>query len=186
MSSVIFSGDYVKALKAGFRLKDQATIWSGTVDPSVTPTFGRQGDLYIKFGTSPAFYQKQSTGTDTSWSAASGGGGASSPYTPDDALNWNPDPTTIQLALDQLAANIYDQNYVVETITLSGTDITNKYVTLAATPITATKTRLNVIGGPEQAYGADFSVSLSQLGWNTLFLDGVLTAGDKLVIAYSK
>lgn len=187
MASTIFNGDVVKTLRAALRLKDQATIWSGSADPTVTPTFGRQGDLYIKFGSAPAFYQKTgATGTDTNWAAVSGGGGENSPYTPIDVADWDPDPTTLKEALDQLADRTWDKNYVVETITLNGTDITNKYVTLAATPITASKTRLTVIGGPEQAYTADFTVSTNQLSWSGLSLDGVLEAGDKLVITYSK
>lgn len=186
MSAVIFSGDHVKALKAALRLKDQATIWSGSADPTVTPTFGRQGDLYIKFGATPGFYQKTTgTGTDTNWAASSGGGGETSPYTPNDVADWNPDPATLKEALDQLAARTWDQNYVVESITLSGTDITNKYVTLSASPLTAAKTRLTVIGGPEQAYASDFTVSTNQLSWSGLFLEGVLVTGDKLVVTYS-
>lgn len=186
MPSVIFSGDYVKTLKAALRLRDQATIWSGTADPTVTPTFGRQGDVYIKFGTSPGFYQKiTATGTDINWTAASGGG-ESSPFTPGDVADWNPDPTTLKEALDQLAERTWDQNYVVEYFTLSGTDITNKYITLAASPITASKTRLVVIDGPEQAYTTDFTVSTNQLSWSGLFLDGVLETGDKLIVTYSK
>jgi hypothetical protein len=186
MPATIFSGDYVKTLKAALRLKDQATIWSGSADPTVTPTFGRQGDIYIKFGSSPAFYQKTvADGTDTNWASASGGG-ESSTFTPDDVANWNPDPTTLKEALDQLADRTWDQNYVVESIVLSGTDITNKYVNLAATPITASKTRLVVVGGIEQAYTTDFTVSTNQLSWSGLFLDGVLETGDKLIVTYSK
>lgn len=185
MSAVLFNGDVVRTLRAALRLKDQATIWSGTTDPTVTPTFGRQGDLYVKFGSAPAFYQKTTgDGTDTNWASASGGG-ETSPYTPNDVADWNPDPATIKAALDQLAARTWDQNYVVETITLSPTDITNKYVTLSAAPITAAKTRLVVIGGPEQSYTVDFTVSTNQLSWSGLFLDGVLVNGDKLVVTYS-
>jgi hypothetical protein len=186
MAATIFSGAYIRALKSALRLNDQATIWSGSADPTSTPTFGRQGDLYIKFGASPAFYQKTTgDGTDTNWAPASGGGEGST-YTPDDVANWNPDPATLKEALDQLADRTWDQNYVVETITLNSTDITNKYVTLATAPITASKTRLTVLGGPEQAYTTDFTVSTNQLSWSGLFLDGVLEAGDKLIITYSK
>ena len=71
-----------------------------------------------------------------------------------------------------------------EKFTLSGTDITNKYVTLASTPGTPLLTRLVVITGPEQDYGTDFTVIADQLSWSGLFLDGVLVAGDKLIITY--
>lgn len=187
MAATIFSGAYVRALKSAFRLNDQATIWSGSADPTVTPTFGRQGDLYIKFGASQGFYQKTTgTGTDTNWTAVSGGGGENSTYTPANVANWDPDPTTIKQGLDQLADRTWDKNYIVESFTLNSTDITNKYVTLAQAPTTASKTRLMVVNGVEQAYGTDFTVSTNQLSWSGLFLDGVLESGDKLIVTYSK
>lgn len=71
-----------------------------------------------------------------------------------------------------------------EKITLSGTNITNKFVTLAETPLTPALTRLIVIGGIEQQYGIDFSVSGNQLSWAILALDGVLETGDNIVIIY--
>jgi len=186
MPATIFSGAYVKALKAGLRLKDEATIWSGSADPTSVATFGRVGDIYVKFGATPGLYQKTTAdGTDTNWASASGGGEGSA-FNPADVADWNPDPTTLKEALDQLADRTWDQNYVVETIVLSGTNITNKYVNLAATPITASKTRLVVVGGVEQEYTTDFTVSTNQLSWSGLFLDGVLETGDKLIVTYSK
>lgn len=76
-------------------------------------------------------------------------------------------------------------SYHVETFTLTGTDITNGYVTLSASPSTANLTVLQVIGGPVQAYGDDFTVSGAQLSWSSLFLDGVLVAGDKLIVQFN-
>jgi hypothetical protein len=69
-------------------------------------------------------------------------------------------------------------------ITLTGTDITNKYVTLTESPLTPSLTRLIVIGGIEQKYSTDFTVSTNQLNWNGLTLDGVLESGDELIIVY--
>lgn len=76
-------------------------------------------------------------------------------------------------------------SYKVDLFTLSNTDITNKFVNLSSAPSSATKTTLIVIGGPMQDYGTDFTVSGSQLSWSTLFLDGVLVSGDKLVVQYT-
>lgn len=76
------------------------------------------------------------------------------------------------------------QQFRVEKFTLDSTDITNKYVTLSASPIIAAKTCLNVIGGIEQDYSVDFTVSSNQLSWNGLTLDGVLVSGDKLIVYY--
>lgn len=73
---------------------------------------------------------------------------------------------------------------LVEIFVLSPTDISNKYVTLANTPANLDKTLLTVIGGPMQSYGDDFEVSGNQLTWNMLFLDGVLEAGDILVVPH--
>lgn len=75
--------------------------------------------------------------------------------------------------------------YNVYLYTLTPTDISNKYITLPAVPATTGLTQLTVIGGPLQSYGTDFTVSGTQLGWSSLFLDGVLTSGDKLVVTYN-
>jgi hypothetical protein len=71
-----------------------------------------------------------------------------------------------------------------EKVTLSGTDITNKYITLSATPLTPALARFIVIGGIEQQYGLDFSVSGNQLTWASLALDGVLETGDNIIAIY--
>ena len=75
--------------------------------------------------------------------------------------------------------------YNVYLYTLTPTDISNKYITLPAVPATTGLTQLTVIGGPLQSYGTDFIVSGTQLNWSSLFLDGVLTSGDKLVVTYN-
>lgn len=75
--------------------------------------------------------------------------------------------------------------YNVFLYTLTPTDISNKYITLPAVPATTGLTQLTVIGGPLQSYGTDFIVSGMQLNWSSLFLDGVLTSGDKLVVTYN-
>lgn len=76
-------------------------------------------------------------------------------------------------------------SYNVNLFTLTGTDITNKFVTLTATPDIPADTILTVIGGPMQSYGADYTVSGSQLSWSGLFLDGVLVSGDMLVVQFN-
>ena len=58
MSSTIFNGNTIKALLPALSLGSQATIWSGTVDPMVTPTAGTVGDVYIQTGSNPGVYQK--------------------------------------------------------------------------------------------------------------------------------
>lgn len=73
----------------------------------------------------------------------------------------------------------------IDKFTLTGTDITNGFVTLTGTPVTPANTILEVIGGVVQDYGIDFTVSGNQLSWTGLGLDGVLTSGDKLIIEFT-
>lgn len=72
----------------------------------------------------------------------------------------------------------------VEKFVLSGTDISNKYVTLSASPATPSDTLLMVKSAPSQYYGDDFTVIGSQLSWSSLGLDGILASGDELTVVY--
>lgn len=65
--------------------------------------------------------------------------------------------------------------------------MTNKYVTLSATPKAANRVTLKVRGAGSQTYSDDFvmdGVETDRLTWAGLGLDGELEAGDKLVIRY--
>lgn len=73
---------------------------------------------------------------------------------------------------------------IVQYKTLDATDITNKYITIPASPGDVTKVLLDVIKGSSQEYGVDFSVSGTQLTWNGLGLDGQLNIGDILRYHY--
>jgi len=77
---------------------------------------------------------------------------------------------------------------IVEEITLTSTDITNKKVTLTYTPVNGNYVTLDVYGGGAQDNGVDFSVDTAtkEVSWSTLGLDGILEAGDVLRITYSK
>lgn len=72
----------------------------------------------------------------------------------------------------------------VEYPTLTGTDITNKNISLSATPLDPAKVKLDVISGSSQQYSVDYTVSGSTLDWDGLGLDGSLTNGDVLRIVY--
>jgi len=69
---------------------------------------------------------------------------------------------------------------VVEYYTLLAGDITAKEITLPSSPSDATKVLLDVIGGSAQEYGVDYTVSGTTLSWDTLGLDGVLIANNRL------
>lgn len=73
----------------------------------------------------------------------------------------------------------------VDKVTLSGTDISNGFITLSGTPTTPADVILNVIGGLSQDYGVDFTVSGATLSWSGLALDGVLVSGDKLIVQFN-
>lgn len=72
----------------------------------------------------------------------------------------------------------------VEAFTLSPTDITNKYVTLAHTPSVAANVSAFVSGNTPGVYGTDFVMATAtRLSWDTLDFDYVV-AGDVLVANY--
>jgi len=48
---------------------------AGSADPSIVPTGGSKGTLYVKAGNAPALFQKQDDGVSTNWSPVGGGGG---------------------------------------------------------------------------------------------------------------
>lgn len=72
----------------------------------------------------------------------------------------------------------------VEYRTLTGGEAAAKSLTLSATPASASKVMVDLIGGSAQEYSVDYTVSGTTLDWNGLGLDGVLSAGDKLRINY--
>lgn len=69
--------------------------------------------------------------------------------------------------------------------TLSGTDITNKSVTLSRAPVTPGATEVKPIGGIPQRYLTDFTVSGTTLSWNGLGLEVLLEAGDVLQVTHN-
>lgn len=71
-----------------------------------------------------------------------------------------------------------------EYITLSAGDITAKQVSLTNAPFSPQDALLDLIGGTAQIWSVDFTISGSTLDWNTLGLDGVLSAGDVLRVSY--
>lgn len=86
----------------------------------------------------------------------------------------NGSPSIVQIRTDQ----------IIENRTLTAGEITAKQLTLANTPVDATKVVVDVRGGPGQIYGVDFAVSGAVLNWNGYALDGQIIAGDILRIEY--
>lgn len=75
-------------------------------------------------------------------------------------------------------------SFEVDYITLTPTMITNKSLTLSFIPAQPTKVLLDVAEGSTKVYGVDYSVSVNNVTWNTLGLDGQVSAGDQLRFIY--
>lgn len=73
---------------------------------------------------------------------------------------------------------------VPQIVTLTQTDIDNKYITLNITPIVPESLTVSPVGGPEQLYGIDYEITGNILSWDGLGLDGILDNTDKLIIRY--
>jgi len=78
---------------------------------------------------------------------------------------------------------------VIENLTLTATNISNKYVDLANTPLDNTAVGVFPTGGIKQLYTTDFTiitdgVSIKRLNWNGLTLESLLSEGDILSVDY--
>lgn len=75
----------------------------------------------------------------------------------------------------------------VEYRTITPTEITNKYLTLANLPLSAQDVKIDLkFGGGPLFYSEDFVVIGDQISWNGYDLENILEEGDKLRIVYSK
>lgn len=75
----------------------------------------------------------------------------------------------------------------IEYRTITPTEITNKYLTLANTPISPQDVKIDLkFGGGAQFYSEDFIVVGNQVNWNGYDLEDILEAGDKMRIVYSR
>ena len=74
--------------------------------------------------------------------------------------------------------------FKVEQRTISAGEATAKQITLVNTPASPSDVMVDVIYGSAQEYSVDFTISGAVLDWNGLGLDGTLSAGDKLRVAY--
>jgi hypothetical protein len=83
----------------------------------------------------------------------------------------------------QIAANAPKQ--VVEYITLTNTNISNKSVTLMHTPKASSDVVVDIIGGGPQEYSQDYTVTGTSLSWLGKALDGTLSVGERIRVIYS-
>lgn len=88
--------------------------------------------------------------------------------------------------LNQLYVYTTLPDHLVSYLTLNQTDIDNGYVALPTfvKPSDATHVAINVIGGPAQVYGSDYSVQYGSLLWKDMVLEDYLAAGDTIRILF--
>ena len=67
---------------------------------------------------------------------------------------------------------------------MDATILANKQLQLAAIPATASKTKVSVNHGPEQAYTTDFIVTGDIVEWAGRGIETGLTLNDILIITY--
>jgi len=73
--------------------------------------------------------------------------------------------------------------FKVEEITLTVTDISNKYIILQHLPCN-TNISLSVANGPQQSHNQDYILTGQTVNWAGRGLDGLVSIGDELVIEY--
>jgi hypothetical protein len=97
--------------------------------------------------------------------------------------------STVTDALDTLNSGVITKYIPTAPITLTGTDIANKYIVLPAAPTDKDKTQCTVIGGIMAVYGDDFLVTNDNGGqrfsWDGLTLETLLAEGDQLIITFN-
>ena len=79
--------------------------------------------------------------------------------------------------------------FEVEYKTLDVTDSSNRFVSLAYTPVSSTNVAVDSIGGTAQAINSDFAVDGTKIKWDTtqynLFFEP-MNAGDVLRVIYDR
>lgn len=72
----------------------------------------------------------------------------------------------------------------IENFTITGPVLTAKEVTLAFAPTTPVVTILTPLGGVQQQYGVDFTITGTTLSWSGLGLDGYFILNDTFSVIY--
>jgi hypothetical protein len=71
-----------------------------------------------------------------------------------------------------------------DNFTLTGTDISNKYVTPSSTIIDTGSVILEIDGAPSQMINSDYIVSAGLVSWNGFGLDGLVESGEIIRLSY--
>lgn len=102
---------------------------------------------------------------------------------------WKTLPETPLSAIDTVSGSLQIQidNKATETVErhdLSAGDISSKYITLANVPTTEDKVIINIENGIIGTLNTDYTVSGTQINWNTKQWENELESGDTLVVLY--
>ncbi len=74
---------------------------------------------------------------------------------------------------------------IVESFTITPTDIINKYITLSNTPIDISNVIIFIEDGLKGHYNTDYNIiNNNQINWNGYSWDGLLASGDTLTVLY--
>ncbi len=162
MSAVIFSGPKVKTLKAGLQLKDEAAIYSGSLDPASAGFTANIGDLYISTSTG-RLYSKIAAG-DTAWSESGKVLGLTEDSIP--FVDSNGSLTEdVQFTYDSGT-----QTLTVQNLTVSGTTTTVNTATLDVTDANIT---INNGGSNASAEGAGLTIDRTGTSGSLVYEDAL-------------
>lgn len=79
---------------------------------------------------------------------------------------------------------VFTDSLEKEDFTLDAGDITNKYITLADTPVNNASIELKVNNAGSQIYGIAYQLIGDTINWTALDLDTVLAVGDIISVRY--
>lgn len=81
--------------------------------------------------------------------------------------------------------DVYDA-YKVEFITITVTNILDKYADLCASPVSGGKLHVDVMEGTSLQLGVDYNIDTinDRIDWNGLGLDGLIASGDVIRVVY--
>lgn len=97
-------------------------------------------------------------------------------------------PTTLLLAITPIESSAINSRRVVERITLTTTDISNKFILLGQIPM-PNGVQMEVLGSPSQSQGSAWAVDVvnpKKVVWGGYSLDGLLETDDVLIAVYQR
>lgn len=98
-------------------------------------------------------------------------------------------PTRIFARIGPIEPRYVSHRHIREVFTLAGLDVSNKFILLGQDPATSSLVSLWVEGNGFQPYNTAFvmdGTNAKKLRWDGLSLDGLLQAGDQLVVNYHR